>query len=566
LPLRAYRRYNPCMLTHITIQNIVLIERCEISFVRGLCVLTGETGAGKSILLDALGLALGARAETRLIRHGREQASVSATFDISNNNPAREILTELGIETADELIIRRTIASDGKTKCFINDVAVSVTALKSLGERLIEVHGQHDGRGLLDPSTHREMLDLHGELQGVSTEVETLHRQWSSCSESLKDAQAKIEAAEREKDYLLHMQKELSSLAPTAGEETDLAEKRTTMMQSEKLAGTLNDALNELNSGKGIAAMLNSAQRTLARSPLGNNNQFATAIEALDRASAEAHEAEVAIENLLRNSHYDQTVLEQIEERLFAIRAAARKYNVPPEELPVLLTEVNEKLANLKNQHHRIDHLQKTTIEAKTQYKTRADMLSSLRTKAATSLEKAVTGELESLRMAATHFNILLETLPEERWSASGIDAVQFQAATNKGASLAPLHKIASGGELSRFMLAMKVALAKVKSTPSLIFDEIDTGTGGAVADAIGKRLAILGKTHQVLVVTHLPQVAARGNHHLRILKKEKSGATFTQVETLSQTERNEELARMLAGAEITVEARKAAEKLLQAV
>lgn len=563
LPLGHYRGYNPLMLTEITIRNIVLIEQSDIAFEPGLCVLTGETGAGKSILLDALGLALGARAETRLIRRGKDQASVSAVFDIRSNANAKAVLDELGLEQADELIIRRSITPDGKNKCFVNDMAVGVTALKQLGDWLVEVHGQHDGRGLLDPSTHREILDLHGELGKECAAVEGAYIKWKASRTSLEEAQKGIEAAEREKDYLLHMQQELSDLAPKENEETELADARTIMMQSEKLAETLSDALNELRAGKGAAGMLNSAQRTLARSAL--NSRFTAAVEALERASTEAQEAEISIESLLRDSQYDPTKLEHIEERLFSLRAAARKYHTQPQELPELLAQVNAKLNTLKNQEHQIAELQKAVNETREAYKVYAEKLSKQRQKAAKSLEKAVATELESLKMGATQFHVLLETLPEERWSAAGTDAMQFQAATNRGTTLAPLHKIASGGELSRFMLGMKVALASVKSTPSLIFDEIDTGTGGAVADAIGKRLAKLGQTHQVLVVTHLPQVAAMGNQHLHILKEEKSGATFTKVTSLNAKDRKEELARMLAGAEITSEARKAAEKLLQA-
>lgn len=544
----------------------MLIEQCDIAFTHGLCVLTGETGAGKSILLDALGLALGARSEIRLIRQGKEQASVSASFDISSNETVKAVLNELGFEAEDELLIRRTLTADGKTKCFINDITVGVNALKSVGERLIEVHGQHDGRGLLDASTHREMLDMHGELESSVAEVETAYKAWQSCNTKLSETQTMIAAAEREKDYLLHMQKELSELAPKAGEEAELADTRTLMMQSEKLAETLSDTLNELRTGKGAGGMLSAAQRILTRSALGKNTNFASAIEALERASNELQEAETAIENTLRDSQYDPTKLEQIEERLFTLRAVARKYNVTPEQLATLLSEVNEKLASLRTQEYLLADLQKAASAAKDKYLSAAEKLSKQRKKAAGSLEKAVAGELESLKMGATKFSVLLETLPEERWTATGIDSIQFQAATNKGTTLAPLHKIASGGELSRFMLAMKVALAKVKSTPSIIFDEIDTGTGGAVADAIGKRLARLGKTHQVLVVTHLPQVAALGNHHLLILKEEKSSATYTKVESLTDKGRKEELARMLSGAEITSEARKAAEKLLQAV
>jgi DNA repair protein RecN (Recombination protein N) len=553
------------MLTELAIRNIVLIEQCEISLASGLCVLTGETGAGKSILLDALGLALGVRAEARLIRKGKEQASVNATFDISANSDAKAALSELGLEPADELIIRRTLTPDGKTRCFVNDVAVGVAALKALGDTLIEIHGQHDGRGLLDPATHRAMLDAYGELESQAEGVEKAYAEWKICREALAQKEQAIETAAREKDYLLHMQKELAQLDPQTGEEITLADARTLMMQSEKLTETLNDARNELAHGKGAAGMMSAAQRILSRSALNSNNRFSPAIEALERAAAELAEAESALDKLLDASHYNPAKLEQIEERLFAMRGCARKYNVTVEELPALRMEVDAKLSQLQNQQHELAKLQKAVTEAKAHYNKAAEKLSASRIKAAKNLEKAVSSELTSLKMGTTQFKVLIEALPEERWSAGGIDSVQFQAATNKGSALAPLHKIASGGELSRFMLAMKVALAKVKSTPTIIFDEIDTGTGGAVADAIGQRLARLGESHQVLVVTHLPQVAARGHHHLRVLKEEKSGATFTQVEALSAKTRKEELARMLAGAEVTQEARRAAEKLLQA-
>jgi DNA repair protein RecN (Recombination protein N) len=553
------------MLTELTIRNIVLIEECALSFSRGLCVLTGETGAGKSILLDALGLVLGQRSEARLVRRGKEQASVTAIFNITTNIQAKIILTELGIEASDELIIRRTLTPDGKTKCFLNDMVVGVTTLKAIGDTLIEVHGQHDGRGLLDPTTHREILDVYGENQLLCKTVEQNFTKWQQTADALAAMERNVAEAIREKDYLEHMQKELGALAAAPGEEETLANSRTLMMQSEKLAETLNDARSELATGKGVIGMINAAQRILTRSALGNDKRFDNVIDALERTLVELGEAENEIEALGRAAEYNPQKLEQMEERLFALRAAARKYNVTTAELPNLLQDVTGKLERLRDQQNHSADLQKNVCENKNTYQKSAESLSKARMKASKKLEEAVTGELDSLKMAATQFKVILSELPEERWSAYGIDSVQFQAATNKGSALAPLHKIASGGELSRFMLAMKVALAKVKSTPSIIFDEIDTGTGGAVADAIGKRLAALGATHQVLVVTHLPQVAARGTHHLRVMKQEKSGETFTEVETLSAKARKEELARMLAGAEVTPEARKAAEKLLQA-
>lgn len=553
------------MLTSLSIRNIVLIEHCDLSFVRGLCVLTGETGAGKSILLDSLGLVLGMRAEARLVRAGAVQAGVTASFDIATNEGAKAALAVLGLDQEDEIIIRRSLTPDGKTKCFVNDVAVSVTGLRALGETLVEIHGQHDGHGLFDPVTHRTMLDAFGELHGTAAKVAKAYDAWKQSRDSLAEAERILEAAAREKDYLQHMQKELAQLAPQAGEEEALAEARTTMMQGEKLADTLQDAQKELTSGKGAMSMMSSAQRLLARSALGADGKFSVAVDALERACTELGEAEEAIERLLAASHYNPAELERIEERLFALRAAARKYHMPAEQLVALKDEVDGKLANLRDQQHTLAALQHSVREARGAYVTAAEALSKARTLSAKKLEKAVAGELEGLRMGATSFHVALDALPEERWSAGGMDAVHFEAATNKGAALAPLHKIASGGELSRFMLAMKVALAAVKSTPTLIFDEIDTGTGGAIADAIGQRLARLGQTHQVLVVTHLPQVAARGSQHLRVMKEEKSGHTYTQVQALPPKERKEELARMLAGAEVTAEARKAAEKLLQA-
>lgn len=553
------------MLTRLAIRNIVLIEQCEIPLAPGLCVLTGETGAGKSILLDALGLALGQRSDARLVRTGSEQASVTATFDLSSAPLAQATLDMLGFDPTDELIIRRTLSADGKTRCFLNDVAVSVAALKTLGETLVEISGQHDGRGLLDASTHRDLLDAFGELQASAQATSAAYAAWKEARDALAASEEAVRAAEREKDYLLHVEKELSTLGLSEGEEDELATTRTRMMQSEKLAETLKDAQTELQTGKGAAALISAAQRTLARSSLATDGRFAVTIDALDRAGTELYEAETALAALMRGTEYDPAKLERIEERLFAIRAAARKHNVTPEELLPLLASVSAKLKLLQDEVHHNAALHKQVSVARDAYHKAALLLSDARKQAAKELEQSVAAEMESLKMAGTRFHVVFESLDEDRWSASGLDQIYFQAATNKGAALAPLSKIASGGELSRFMLAMKVALARVKSTPTLIFDEIDTGTGGAVADAIGKRLALLGATHQVLVVTHLPQVAAQGIEHLRILKEERGGATFTEVVRLGAKARKEELARMLSGADITAEARKAAEKLLQA-
>ena len=554
------------MLTALSIRNIVLIEETELTFASGLCVLTGETGAGKSILLDSLGLVLGMRAEARLVRHGAVQASVTARFDITNAPKAQAALEALGLEAGSELILRRSLTPDGKTRCFINDETVSVAGLKSVGATLIEINGQHDGRGLLDAGTHRDMADAYGELAKPVLATARAYALWKERLAALEAEEQEVANAAREKEYLEHMQAELARLAPEEGEEAALATARTQMMQGEKLASTLKDALSELNGGKGATMMAVGAQKVLARSALGSDGRFDKAIEALERASVELDEATSQIEKLMAATQFNPHELERSEERLFALRAAARKHHVAPEQLSGLLADVNGKLARLKNSERQVGALTREVAVAKEAYAATGEILSAGRVKAARKLQNAVLGELDSLRMGSTQFEVDIQRLPEERWGAGGLDAVQFQAATNKGSAVAPLHRIASGGELSRFMLAMKVALAQVKSTPTLIFDEIDTGTGGAVADAIGKRLAVLGLTHQVLVVTHLPQVAARGASHLRVMKEEIKGMTMTRVENLAPVQRREELARMLAGAEVTAEARKAAEKLLQAV
>lgn len=556
------------MLTHLSIRNIVLIESSELDFARGLCVLTGETGAGKSILLDALGLALGARGDASLVRHGEAQGAVAAEFDISGNVPAKAMLAELGLSAEDTLIVRRTLSADGKGRVLVNDQPVGVTALKRLGETLVEVHGQHDQRGLMDASTHRGLLDQFGRHGAALTKVALAHAAWKTAANALAALHEKIEQSKREEEFLRHMAKELSALAPEPGEEQALADQRIAMMQSEKMFETLNEAIGELSVGKGVSMAIRSAQRTLTRSPLAGTGKFDAVLEALDRAANDADAAVDQLEAMGKETPYDQRKLEEIEERLFALKAAARKYNLPAEELPGLLAEVDTKLALIDSRGGELARVTKEEAAAKAEYAVLAKQLTEARAKTALRLTKAIEAELTPLKMSGTKFRVHITPMPEGNWGAHGADAVAFEAATNvaKGAEIpyAPVVKIASGGELSRFMLAMKVALSEVRSTPTLIFDEIDTGTGGAVADAIGARLARLGEEAQVLVVTHLPQVAARGSQHFTIAKQEKKGRVTTSVTALAQSERKEELARMLAGSEVTAEARKAAQKLLE--
>lgn len=557
------------MLVQLSIRNIVLIESGEIALKPGLCVLSGETGAGKSILLDALGLVLGARADASLVRQGEAQGTVSTEFDISQNADAHEVLKELELEDSDTLLIRRSLGADGKTRCFINDQSVTVTALKKLGETLVEVHGQHDQRSLADSTVHRDLLDDYAGLADARKKTAAAYQAWHAAASEVTALKAQIEQAAREQEYLRHMKNELSQLKPEVGEEETLTAQRTIMMQSEKLFEVLNEAIAELNSGKGVTGALRSAGRLLSRSPLTSGAAFSAIHDALEKAAIEAEEALYALEKTGQEATFNPEKLEQLEERLFALKAAGRKYNLPVDELGTLYQEVTEKLSLIDTQEGELAKREKKAGEAKTAFVAAAEKLSAGRQKAAAKLEKSVESELKPLKMDNTRFRVRIQPLEEANWSATGMDAVHFECATNvtKGAKEIPyasLNKIASGGELSRFMLAMKVALASTRQPSTLIFDEIDAGTGGAVADAIGLRLAELGKNAQVLVVTHLPQVAARGSQHLLISKRQAGKKIITEIQNLAKAERAEELARMLAGATITPEARKAAQKLLE--
>jgi DNA repair protein RecN (Recombination protein N) len=552
------------MLLQLAIRDIVLIEQANIPFAAGLCVLSGETGAGKSILLDSLGLAIGSRAESRLVRAGKEQGVVTAEFDVSGHVALHAAIADLGLELeGDQLIIRRILTADGKSRCFINDQPVSVTALKSIGEMLVEIHGQHDQRGLLDPSSHRDLLDDFGGLDAPRKQVETAYGVWKTKAAALAELQEQVAKAQAEEAYLRHMQGELEALKPQAGEEETLAEKRQFMMHGEKRIAAIQSALDELQGNTSVATSLHAAVRMLTRSTALEASATDKVMETLERAAIEVDEAISELERIAQESQFSPAELERVEERLFSLRGLARKHNVSVDELKPLLDDTTAKLALLENQTTSMGALEAEVAEARAGYARLAEALSAKRKKTAAALQTAVMAELEGLKMAGTKVQVSLEPLPEDNWQAEGIDKVAFLASTNPGSPAAPLHKIASGGELSRFMLALKVAMRDVRSTPTVIFDEIDTGTGGAVADAIGRRLAKLGEVAQVLVVTHLPQVAARGGHHLHVSKAVADGATRTQVVALPQAERQEELARMLAGEAITDEARAAAQKLM---
>ncbi|MFN4354830.1 DNA repair protein RecN [Parvibaculum sp.] len=553
------------MLAALSIRDIVLIEKLELSLDGGLCTLTGETGAGKSILLDALGLAIGARADAGLVRQGAEQGSISAVFDLPATHPARAVLSKNGFEADGDIILRRVQTKDGRSRAFINDQPVSVGLLRQVGDMLVEVHGQHDERGLLDASGHRAMLDAFG---GFEKQVADLRALWHAAS-AAREAQAAHEAllarAKAEQDYLTHVVGELDELQPQPGEETTLAEERTLMMHSEKIAGDLTEAEEALSGDGGLDARLTVALRRLARAAEQAGGRLDAAIAALDRTLTEAAEARDQIAQAMRALEFDPARLEQAETRLFALRAAARKHNVQVDDLAALADKLRGELQEIEGGEARLAVLKKAAAEAEARYGAAARTLSEERARAAAKLDKEVMKELKPLKLDKASFRTNIEVLPEAHGGPEGIDRVSFLVSTNPGAPFGPIIKIASGGELSRFVLALKVALASRGSAPTLIFDEVDSGVGGAVAEAVGLRLAELARAVQVIVVTHSPQVAARAQHHFRISKggEAKAQKIATSVETLDAPARREEIARMLAGAMVTDEARAAADRLI---
>jgi DNA repair protein RecN (Recombination protein N) len=549
------------MLSRLSIRDIVLIERLDIDFATGLAALTGETGAGKSILLDAFALALGGRGDQTLVRQGLEQGQVTAVFDIARGHPARALLAANDIASDDELILRRVQLSDGRTRAFVNDQPVSVQVLKQLGGALVEIHGQHDERALTDAATHRRLLDAFGGLESQALEVETLWQTRRDAREAADAHRAEVERAKREGDWLRHAVDELHKLAPEGGEETALAERRTSMMQAEKVAEDLRDA-GANSSVPALSGVVRRLERRAAQAP----GLIEPTVKALDTALTALDETRAQLEAALRTADFDPAELERIEERLFALRAAARKYNVPVDDLAELARKYNADIALIDAGEDKLKALELAAGEADAAFRRAADALSKARGKAASALDKAANAELKPLKLDRAKFSTQLESDPAAS-GPNGIDRVEFWVQTNPGTRPGPLMKVASGGELARFLLALKVVLADRGSAPTLVFDEIDTGVGGAVADAIGVRLAKLARGVQVLAVTHAPQVAARADHHYLITKDtlEKGKRVATRVTELATDRRREEVARMLAGAEITKEARAAAERLIKA-
>jgi len=552
------------MLTRLSIRDIVLIDRLDIDFGSGLAVLTGETGAGKSILLDAFALALGARGEAALVREGAEQGQVIAAFDLASGHPARRVLAENDHGDDDELIVRRVQFADGRTRAFINDQPVSVQVLRALGAALVEIHGQHDERAFVEAATHRALLDAFGGNEGAAGEVRRLWDERRERDAAVAAHRAEVERAQREAEWLRHAVEELGRLAPETREETALAERRAGMMQAEKVAEDLRATYDSVTGPQSPVPPLATAVRRLERRAAQAPALIEPAVKAIDAALTALDEARVHLEQALHVADYDPQELERIEERLFALRAAARKYNVPVDELAALAGRYEGDLALLDASAERLAALEKEAQAAAARYRQAAEALSAARRAAAQALDKAVNAELKPLRLERAQFST---EIASEGEGPEGIDRVEFWVRTNPGTRPGPLMKVASGGELARFLLALKVVLADRGSAPTLVFDEIDTGVGGAIADAIGVRLARLAAGVQVIAVTHAPQVAARADRHYLISKDAlaKGKRVATRVAELEDERRREEIARMLAGAEITAEARAAAERLIRA-
>ncbi len=569
------------MLTQLSIRDMVLIERLDLPFHPGLTVLTGETGAGKSILLDSLGLALGERAVSGVVRAGAEQAGVTACFDLAPAHPLHALLTEQGIahEPGDAVVLRRVVTRDGRSRATVNDQPASVGLLKRVGALLVEIQGQHEQMGLADPSLHLDLLDAFGVTPALREAVRGRHQGLVAARRALAEARARVEAAAAEEDWLRQSVQDLATLNPQVDEETQLADTRQALQQGERRAEAIAAALAELTPrarrGSGPAAALRAATRALQRLlPAGGESaadatdspagRAQAALDALDQAEAALAEAEALLSRLAADQDGDPRLLEQTEERLFALRASARKHGVAVLELPALLAELRARLDALDSGQARIGALEQAVEQARAGFIAECAALTAAREDAARRLEIAVMAELKPLRLERARFIVALERLPADGWNARGMEQASFLIAANPGQPPGPLAKVASGGELSRLMLALKVVLAGRSAIPTLVFDEVDSGVGGATAASIGERLARVADGVQVLVVTHSPQVAARGDHHLRIAKQVRAGRTETSAAPLDGTARREEIARMLAGETITEAARAAADSLLR--
>ena len=550
------------MLAALTIRDIVLIEQAALEFAPGLNVLTGETGAGKSILLDSLGLAVGGssgKGGRASVRAGAGQGSATAVFEPEKNHPAFGLLAQQAMETGGEIVLRRTLAADGRSRAFINDEAVGVGLLKDLGSLLLEVHGQQDDRGLFDTATHRALLDGFGGLNGDAQTVAALYGEWSAARTALEELKALAARAQAEAEFVRAAASELSDFDPQAGEEESLAGERALMMNAARIVEEVSSALESLSGDRGAQTGLAQALKKLSRMNEEARKIAAPAETALEQAYALAEDARRELDSLLSRLDSDTGALEKKEERLFALRALARKYGTTPDQLPALRDEYNAKQDALSAGGGQMKQAEARVAATREAYLTAARKLSKSREGAARKLEGAVAGELTPLKLGHAKFRVALEKLDDDKGLTTGLEKIAFEVATVEGAPFGSLTKIASGGELARFSLALKVALSQVSSPAAMVFDEVDRGVGGAVADAVGERLQRLAQTTQVLLVTHSPQVAARAARHFRISRAKDK----TKIELLDDDQRLEEIARMLSGANVTAEARAAAKRLM---
>ena len=551
------------MLVSLSVRGLLLMDRLDMELRPGLGVLTGETGAGKSILLDALGLCLGARAGGGLVRTGAERAQAAAEFDVPQDHPARRIATEAGLEAEGNLILRRILGADGRNRATLNDQPVSAGLLREVGATLVEIQGQHEQHGLLDQATHIGLLDRFAGLGPDSADLYAAWTNLGAARDALGQAEAAAAAAKADEAYMRHALDELESLDPQADEEAALAAQRRLLMNGEALAEVLGNALQVLSGGEGLVSGIAGAERALVRAGEMADGRLDAVLDVLGRAASEAAEAEAALATAARELAPDAGRLEAVEERLFALRAAARKHRTQVAALPGVRDDLAASLAALEAGEASVSALAQAADEAEAEFKHLAVKLSAARAKAAKALDRAVAKELKPLRLGKAQFQTILEPLDEDGWGRTGAERVWFQVRTNPGHPAGPLPRIASGGELSRFLLALKVVLAHTQASATLVFDEVDRGVGGATADAVGERLAQLARGSQVLVVTHSPQVAARAGAHWRIEKRERGSNTIAEVTELDEGGRREELARMLAGATVTDEARAAAQRLI---
>ncbi len=550
------------MLAQLSIRNIVLIDELDLSLRDGLTVLTGETGAGKSILLDAFSLALGARGDGALVRDGEAQGEVTAVFELDSGHQALLAASAQEIEADDSLILRRVQLADGRTRAFVNGQRVTTQALRAVTRELVEIHGQHDDRALVDPATHRALIDAYGGLHRELAEVRAAHAAWRDLIAERAREEARVEKTRADADYLRHAFAELDKLKAQPGEEDELAAKRTAMMQAEKVAADLREVFEAVAGDHSPMSALAAAARRLQRREAQAPALIEPAAQALDAALTALDIAGEALQQALRDADFDPRELERVEERLFALRAASRKYAVAVEALPQLAETFAAQLGELDASEARLKALGEEVLAAEARYGAAAQALSGARQSAAKALDRAVNAELAPLKLEGARFETAIAA---EAAGPNGVDGIEFWVQTNPGTRPGPLMKIASGGELARFMLALKVVVAESGSAPTLVFDEIDSGVGGAVAAAIGERLARLAKRVQVLAVTHAPQVAAKAGDHWRIAKAAAAkGRVATEVLALAHEARREEIARMLAGATVTDEARAAAARLMQ--